>query len=64
MELDFEIQLVLRADEVPQCQLSEAAAVGPCLGWNTWVHGEAFPHDADDAVFQGEDVIAGKVPQP
>jgi type VI secretion system protein ImpH len=48
-ELDFDVQVVLRRAEVPECRLE-----APRLGWNTWVHGEAFTQDVEDAVFQVE----------
>ena len=53
-ELDFEIQLVLRADEVPDCQLPKGRAEGPGLGWNSWLRSEPFTSDADDAVFPAQ----------
>jgi type VI secretion system protein ImpH len=48
--LDIDLQLVLRAEEVPCCQLSSSPRHEPRLGWNTWVCSDAFTHDADDAV--------------
>jgi type VI secretion system protein ImpH len=54
-ELDFDVQLVLRADEIPACRLAEGGGV-PQLGWNTWVHARPMTADAGDAVFEGEDV--------
>jgi type VI secretion system protein ImpH len=56
-ELDFEVQLVLAAADVPPCQLSATAATGPYLGWNTWVCSQPLPHDADDAVLAGEELV-------
>ncbi len=50
-ELDFDVQLVLKAEEVPWCVLGEEAR----LGWNTWVRCEAFGRDVDDPVFLIED---------
>jgi type VI secretion system protein ImpH len=50
-ELDFDVQPVLRAAEVPWCQLSAAGADRPCLGWNTWVRCAPFAQDVDSAVF-------------
>lgn len=47
-DIDFDIQLVLRHDEVSACQLAEAAQ--PRLGWNTWLPGETNA-DRNDAVF-------------
>jgi type VI secretion system protein ImpH len=54
-ELDFEIQLVLRAADVPGCQLG--GAEGARLGWNSWIATEAAQQDADDPVFAGEEVF-------
>jgi type VI secretion system protein ImpH len=55
--LDFDVQLVLKADEVPPCRLdAEAAGPGPRLGWNTWLAGP-FTADVGDAVFEGEEVV-------
>jgi type VI secretion system protein ImpH len=53
--LDFDVQVVLRADEVPWCKLGGEG--GSQLGWNTWVRSLAFPHDVDDPVFEGEEVV-------
>jgi len=54
--LDFDIQLVLHAQEVPPAQLDEAG-FGPHLGWNTWLTSPPHPADADDAVFFAEEEI-------
>lgn len=54
-ELDFDVQLVLQGDQVPEVQLDSSKPVGPRLGWNTWLRSEPFQHDADDAVFEGDD---------
>ena len=56
-ELDYDVQLILAAADVPNCQLTEAPGIGPRLGWNTWLLSQAYPRDADDAVFEGEDVV-------
>jgi type VI secretion system protein ImpH len=53
-ELDFDIQLVLRARDIPECRLSEGEAPGPRLGWNTWLVSQALDNDAGDAVFEGD----------
>jgi type VI secretion system protein ImpH len=55
-ELDFDVQVVLSEDEVPECQLSEDGTVGALLGWNTWVSSLPLGCDAEDAVFEGEQV--------
>jgi type VI secretion system protein ImpH len=56
-ELDFDVQLVLAAAEVPECRLTADEADGPRLGWNTWIRTRAMSRDPDDAVFEGEEVV-------
>jgi len=38
-EFDFEVQLMLKGADVPECQLVEGSreVLGPRLGWNTWL---------------------------
>ena len=48
LAFDMDAQLVLQAEEVPQCQLSLSAS--PRLGWNTWIRCEDFEQDPDDTV--------------
>lgn len=50
-ELDFDVQPVLKPDEVPWCQLEPRADPGPRLGWNTWLRTDRFSRAVDDAVF-------------
>jgi type VI secretion system protein ImpH len=60
-ELDFDVQLVLKKEEVPECQLAQRDGGTPRLGWNTWIRSQDYPRDADEAVFQGQEVVwAGK----
>jgi type VI secretion system protein ImpH len=47
-EFDFDVQLVLRAEEVPGSQIGGTPS---CLGWNTWIRTREFTHPAMDAVF-------------
>jgi type VI secretion system protein ImpH len=56
-ELAFEVQVVLRGQDVPPCQLEEGKPTDPRLGWNTWLSNLPFPHDATDACFEAEDVF-------
>jgi type VI secretion system protein ImpH len=56
-ELGFDVQLVLRAQDVPECRLSDDEENGPRLGWNTWVLSREPVEDAADAVFEGEEVF-------
>ncbi|MER3417073.1 MAG: type VI secretion system baseplate subunit TssG [Gemmataceae bacterium] len=55
-QFDFDIQLVLRAEEVPALVL-RAGTDGPRLGWDTWVRSLPMPRDVDDAVFPGEELF-------
>jgi type VI secretion system protein ImpH len=55
-ELSFDVQPVLRADEVPRCRLGSAEDDPPQLGWNTWIASEAFTADAVDPVFSVEEI--------
>jgi type VI secretion system protein ImpH len=50
MELDFDVQLVLKREEVPFCKLSSGAVIPPMLGWTTWVRTEEMQQDAGDVV--------------
>lgn len=50
LELDFDVQLVLKAEEVPACQLSSAAENPPMLGWTTWLKTEELKEDASQVV--------------
>jgi type VI secretion system protein ImpH len=62
-ELDFDVQLVLQAEEIPACQLAEGPN-GPRLGWNTWMCSETPSRDSEDAVFQGEEIVFVHRPPP
>jgi type VI secretion system protein ImpH len=55
-ELDFDIELVLKAAEAPPCHLGGAGRAAPHLGWNTWLHTRAAPLDVPGAVFRVEEV--------
>ena len=55
-EVDFDIQPVLRRDEVPACRLRSDASAAPRLGWNTWMNSGEFSSHVDDARFRPEDV--------
>lgn len=57
-ELSFDVNVLLAADQVPECQLiDDESEVGARLGWNTWLNSLGFEQDADDAVFEGEEVV-------
>jgi type VI secretion system protein ImpH len=53
-DLHFDVQLILRAQDVPATQLKDDGSLGPRLGWNTWLLSGQAQRDADDAVFDGD----------
>jgi type VI secretion system protein ImpH len=54
--LDFDVQPLLKVEEVPRCRFTSDPEQGPYLGWNTWMPLPAVPSSSslDDAVFQIE----------
>ncbi len=50
-ELDYDVQLVLKAEEVPDCQLSSTPEAGARLGRHAWLKSRPLADDARDAVF-------------
>jgi type VI secretion system protein ImpH len=53
---DFEVQLVLRRDEVPPVQLGSDDAEGPPLGWITWMKSRpSFDRDPGDTILTFEE---------
>jgi type VI secretion system protein ImpH len=50
-EIEFEVQLVLKRDEVPQCGLNPVGNASPLLGWVSWIKsGPGFGRDPGDTV--------------
>jgi type VI secretion system protein ImpH len=49
--LEFDIQPILQAREVPFCQLTRDHRSAPRLGWCGWLKVREFEKDAGDAVF-------------
>lgn len=50
-EYDMELQLVLKREEVPACELT-APAEGPQLGWTSWVKSAEFRRDPEDTILE------------
>jgi len=57
-ELDFDVQLRLRAEEVPPTRLRSTDTYAPRLGWTTWLKTKEFDHHADDVQFSGSTMMA------
>ena len=51
-EFDFEVQLILKRDEVPACELGAEGGAGPQLGWVTWMKSTPFGRDPGDTILQ------------
>lgn len=49
--LDFDVQPVLRKEEVPPCVLGATDGGQARLGWSAWLRGAPFRRDADDPVY-------------
>ena len=55
--LDFDVQPLLRPEEIPACRLAASSGEGPYLGWNSWLPRSSIPSQfIDDAVFQIETI--------
>jgi len=50
IEFDFDIKLVLKADQVPDCVLSTRVNATPMLGWTTWLKTQPFSKDDSQVV--------------
>jgi type VI secretion system protein ImpH len=50
-EMDFQVQLILKKDEVPPCELSEEADPEPMLGWTSWAKTQPMRENAGDTIF-------------
>ena len=51
-ELSFEVQLVLKREEVPGCHLGASGEQGPRLGWVTWAKTTDMNRDPDEAILR------------
>ncbi len=51
-ELSFEVQLILKREEVPACELGAEGEQAPRLGWVTWVKSAPMDRDPADTVLR------------
>jgi type VI secretion system protein ImpH len=54
IEFDFDLQLILKAEEVPACVLTTRAKHRPSLGWTSWLKTSKFTKDDDQVVLNPE----------
>jgi type VI secretion system protein ImpH len=52
-DLDFDVNLVCEAEQVPVCRLRESESYAPRLGWTTWLKTKKCKRDADQVLFSG-----------
>ena len=52
-EIDFEIQLILKKEEVPACELGLEDSQAPRLGWTSWAKTKPLGQDANDTILRG-----------
>jgi type VI secretion system protein ImpH len=51
--LEVDVQLILKSNEIPACQMQLSRTDGPRLGWNGWLTSRPVTRDSEDAVFAG-----------
>ena len=51
-EVDFQIQLVLKKDETPPCELGALGDASPRLGWVSWSKNRDMNRDPDDTILR------------
>ncbi len=51
-EFEFDVQLILKADEVPDCRLASAPGAGVRLGRFAWLKTRPLGRDPDEAIFR------------
>jgi type VI secretion system protein ImpH len=51
-EIDFQVQLVLKRDETPPCELGATGDESPRLGWVSWSKTLAMNRDPDDTILR------------
>jgi type VI secretion system protein ImpH len=49
-EIDFEVQLILRREEAPPCQLGAVGGTGPKLGWVSWTKTRDMDRDPAETI--------------
>ena len=51
-ELNFELQLILKREDVPSCELGAGGEAGPRLGWITWMKNQDMDRNPDETLLR------------
>jgi type VI secretion system protein ImpH len=51
-QLDFEVQLVLRGDQTPQCELGSTTEAAPRLGWTSWAKTTELARNPEETILR------------
>jgi type VI secretion system protein ImpH len=51
-EFDLELQLILKREEVPACELKNEGSRDAQLGWTSWVKSKAFTRDPGETILE------------
>jgi type VI secretion system protein ImpH len=54
LQFDFDMRLILKAEEVPNCVLTTGAKRRPMLGWTTWLKTSPFTEDDSQVVLNSD----------
>jgi type VI secretion system protein ImpH len=49
-EFDFEVELILKREQVPGCEVGSQGDAAPQLGWVTWLKSVPFQREAGDTI--------------
>jgi type VI secretion system protein ImpH len=49
-EFDFEVELILKREEVPACEVGSQGEAAPQLGWISWLKSAPFQREACDTI--------------
>lgn len=52
LEMDYDLQLILKKREVPGCILTTRALRRPMLGWSSWLKTKPFEQDDEQVILQ------------
>jgi type VI secretion system protein ImpH len=66
VQLEFDVQVILKKTEIPPCHLGGSEISHPFLGWTTWLSSrpaDETARDSEDAIFAPEDLCNTVAPE-